>query len=100
MTMAQTSLIAYRGVRLQPNEKKVLDVVKELAITTNEQIADTLFWEEKSVTGRTNSLKTKGLIRVLDKKGVTKSGNPCQRLVVVDPNDKKLKQIAEQECGV
>lgn len=100
MTMAQTSLLAYGKVKLTKNEGIVYDALGELGVATNDAIASHLDWPIHCVTGRTNSLWTKGFIAVIDHSGVSRLGNPAKRWGVVDPNDKKLKQIAEQECGV
>jgi len=98
MTMAATSLAAYKTVKVNQNEGIVLDVVRRHEPITNQQIAKILGWNESQVTGRTNALNTKNFIRVLDTKGVTDSGKSAKRWVAISQGDRQLKMLFEQDC--
>ena len=93
MTMAQTSLAAYKTVKVNQNEGIVLDVIRRHEPITNQKVASILGWSESRVTGRTNALNTKNFIRVLDHNGVTESGKKAKRWVVINPGDKQLKMF-------
>jgi len=93
MTIAATSLAAYQTVKVNHNEEIVLDVIRRHEPVTNQSIAKILGWSESRVTGRTNALCTKNLIRVLDTNGVTESGKRAKRWVVINPGDKQLKMF-------
>jgi len=93
MTMATTSLAAYQTVKVSHNEEIVLDVIRRHEPVTNQSIAKILGWSESRVTGRTNGLCYKNLIRVLDLDGKTESGKRAKRWVVINPGDKQLKMF-------
>lgn len=93
MTMASTSLAAYQTVRVTKNEEIVLDIIRANEPVTNQGIAKILGWSESRVTGRTNGLNYKNLIRVLDHLGRTESGKSAKRWVVINPGDKQLKMF-------
>jgi predicted transcriptional regulator len=62
--MRDTSLEAYKTVDLQKNETMVLGALIELkGRATNQEIADYLKWQINRVTGRTNHLFKRGIIR-------------------------------------
>ena len=98
MTMADTSLKAFEGVKLQEKEEAVFETLKELGVATNDGIAAQLDWPIQSVTGRTNSLCKKGLIVVVDKDGITTLGNKAKRWGIADPSYRQLSFIKEQDC--
>ena len=93
MTMAQTSIAAYNDVKISQNEEIVLGVIRRHEPITNQGVAKLLGWSESRVTGRTNGLNYKNLIRVLDHNGKTESGKSAKRWVVISPGDKQLKMF-------
>ena len=62
-----TSLEAYKSVDLQKNEQIVLDVIKKIGPCSNLDIANFLGWPVNRVTGRTNGLYRKEMIKDHDK---------------------------------
>lgn len=64
--MKDTSLEAYsqlkKDKKLQPRENEVLTALKELNGSTDLGIAMYLGWQINQVTGRRNSLESKGLV--------------------------------------
>jgi len=81
----QTSLKAYREeVRptLTKRENAVLEAFKERKTFTNQELADFLDWPINCVTGRTNSLRRKGILRIHCKRpdGVTHRLAQCQEI--------------------
>lgn len=91
--IATTSLAAYQTVKVSHNEEIVLDVIRANQPVTNQSIAKILGWSESRVTGRTNGLCYKNLIRVLDLDGKTESGKRAKRWVVINPGDQQLKMF-------
>lgn len=91
--IASTSVQAYETVKVAHNEEIVLDIIRANEPVTNQGIAKILGWSESRVTGRTNGLCYKNLIRVLDTKGRTESGKSAKRWVVINPGDKQLKMF-------
>ena len=91
--IASTSRAAYKTVKVAPNEEIVLDIVRANEPVTNQGIAKILGWSESRVTGRTNGLCYKNLIRVLDHNGRTESGKKAKRWVSINPGDKQIKMF-------
>ena len=91
--IASTSRAAYETVKIARNEEIVLDVIRAHEPITNQGVAKILGWSESRVTGRTNGLNYKNLIRVLDHNGKTESGKSAKRWVVISPGDKQLKMF-------
>lgn len=98
MTLAITSLMAYDKVKFTKNEEAVFNTLSELGLASNDDIAAELDWPVHCVTGRTNSLWTKGIIVVADHSGITKMGNKAKRWGVADQNYRQLSFIKELEC--
>lgn len=98
MTMAATSLMAFEKVKLTKNEEAVFNALSELGLATNDALAAQLDWPVHCVTGRTNSLWTKGIIVVADHNGTTKMGNKAKRWCIADQGYRQLSFIKEQEC--
>ncbi len=65
MSVAQTSLFAYRSIagRLGDKQSLVLSRIEEIQPCSNKQIAKSLGWEINRVTGRVNELAKMGLIK-------------------------------------
>lgn len=100
MTMTSTSLQAYEKVKLTKNEEAVYEVLCDLGVATNDDIASKLGWPIHCVTGRTNNLWKKSMVAVVDHSGISAMGNKAKRWAVIDPNDRQLKLISELDCGV
>jgi DNA-binding MarR family transcriptional regulator len=62
--MMNSSLDAYysKAAKLQANEEEVLRVLQDLGPLTNRELSDALGWKINRITGRTNSLRKKGLL--------------------------------------
>lgn len=58
----QTSLLAYREVKLGERQKQVLEALEEIQPATNKQIAKHLGMEINSVTPRCLELRVKGRV--------------------------------------
>jgi hypothetical protein len=96
MTLAQTSLLAYRTLtKLGDKQEQVFEAIKEMGKASNEQIADYLGWPINRVTGRTNELANFDLVKV-DGLTIGKSGKSAKTWVVVDLNDRKLREVAKE----
>ncbi len=66
--MKETSLEAYDEIKpkLQPKEKRVLEIIQKHQPISNGDISEKLFWPINCVTGRTNSLVKKDLVKEVD----------------------------------
>ena len=58
----QTSLMAYRSLKLAPRQKDVLHAIKEMGVCSNLEISKYLKLPINSITGRTNELRKKNLV--------------------------------------
>jgi len=64
MTVQVTSLLAYMGINISKREKEVLDYFLEKEdYLANIQVAEGLGWPINRVTGRTNGLVKKGILK-------------------------------------
>lgn len=62
--MQDTSLVAYSQVNCSPREQDVLEAIETLGMeATNLQISEWLGWPINRVTGRTNKLVEKEVLR-------------------------------------
>lgn len=97
--VAETSVQAYEKIKskLGGKQEAVYEAIKELGTPTNEAISDYLGWPINRVTGRVTELRRFGIVEVYGL-GVNKSGFSAKQWVAVDPNDKKLKDMA-LDCG-
>lgn len=64
MSVVQTSILAYERVTptLQARETAVLTALKALGVASNMELSRELGWSVNRVTGRTYSLRAKGVI--------------------------------------
>lgn len=64
MSVVQTSILAYERITptLQARETAVLVALKALGVAGNMELAHHLGWSVNRVTGRTYSLRRKGII--------------------------------------
>ena len=62
----QTSLMAYRSVDMNRNQKMVLEALEEIYPATNKQIAKRMGWEINSVTPRMLELRSEKLNKVVE----------------------------------
>ena len=76
MSVAQTSLFAYRSiVGLGDKQSLVLTKIEEIQPCSNKQIARSLGWEINRVTGRVNELAKMGLIKT-ERMRINETGRP------------------------
>lgn len=77
MSVAQTSLFAYRSIagRLGDKQSLVLSKIEEMQPCSNKQIARSLGWEINRVTGRVNELAKMGLIKT-ERMRINEFGRP------------------------
>lgn len=64
MTVVQTSILAFERITptLQERESMVFEAVRQLGVASNMEIARQLGWSVNRVTGRTYSLRAKGIL--------------------------------------
>jgi len=98
MSVADTSLGAYRTKvvpKMTKKEEIVYQAVELLQPCTNDDISAYLRWPINCVTGRTNGLEKKSLVKRLDKNGKTIMGNRAYRWVAIHPSDRQLSFLTE-----
>ena len=64
--LQQTSILAYRSVEINKNQKLVLEALEEIYPATNKQIAKHMGWEINSVTPRMLELRSEKLNKVVE----------------------------------
>lgn len=76
MVVRQTSLKAYKELNIQKREQEVIDALKQLGPSTNNEIARLLGWFPSSVSGRMNALRDKhGIVQEVQKRECNVTGN-------------------------
>ncbi len=95
MAIAETSRVAYEGIKkkLGPKQQKVYDALYILGEATNERLSDVLDWPINEITPRINELVKYGRV-VNTRLGNNRSGRKAKLWAITDPNDLKLKEMA------
>lgn len=68
MGLQQTSLLAYKQVKLNRNQKLVLEALEEIAPATNNMVARYMNWSINSVTPRMLELRSQKIDKVVEAK--------------------------------
>lgn len=105
MAVSETSKKAYASIKdLGHRQYQVHQAIGELGTASDREILDYLKrtypaenWEMSWVNGRRNELMKYGFIEVHGLK-MGRFGNPVKTWRCVDPNDRKLKEMA-YDCG-
>lgn len=96
----QTSLHAFYtlGQKLGKRQQQVFDAVCELGSASNEAIQKQTGLPINVVTPRVKELRDKGYLG-FERIGKSSAGRPVMYWSVRNPNDKKLKEVANETHG-
>lgn len=96
MTVASTSIEAYKKVKLGHKQLIVYRALKKLGRATDLELSDYMDEPINEVTPRRNELVHYGYIRE-DGRKVNKTGNSAKTWVTVNPNFERIVKIIKGE---